>query len=330
MANVLIFADQQGGSLSSYAREALAFGNLISVATNGELGSVLFGPGAETGAKETIACGASKAYTIGSPLVEDYQVEHYLDAICAAFIQSGSDILILPFDRKGKDLIGRIATRLSASAITEVVDFKAENGELIWVRPIYGDKAYGEYKSNRKKIVVGIRVKSQEQAVPDENRSGEIIPVIYTNQNDIVVAKLVEKIENSLAGIRLEDARIIVSGGRGLGGPEGFEVLKDLANVLGGTVGASRAACDAGWVPSNFQVGQTGAVVAPDLYIAIGISGASQHLSGITNAKTVVAINNDSEAPIFKRANLGVVADYKTVVPALSEELKKKLGIKVG
>lgn len=151
MANVLIFADQQGGSLSSYAREALAFGNLISVATNGELGSVLFGPGAETGAKETIACGASKAYTIGSPLVEDYQVEHYLDAICAAFIQSGSDILILPFDRKGKDLIGRIATRLSASAITEVVDFKAENGELIWVRPIYGDKAYGEYKSNRKK-----------------------------------------------------------------------------------------------------------------------------------------------------------------------------------
>jgi electron transfer flavoprotein alpha subunit len=326
MANVLIYADQLGGKLNSNAREALAFGSRIAQTSNGVIGAVLVGAGAEDSAKEAIACGADQAFTVANPILEDYQAELYLDAICTVFQQSDADILVLPFDRKGKDLIGRIATRISASAITEVVDFKAEAGQIKWIRPIYGDKAYGEYTVNRKKVVVGIRPKSQEQAVADENRTGGIIPVNCELSEATVVAKLVEKMESSLSGIRLEDARVIISGGRGLGCSEAFSELQELANVLNGAVGATRAACDAGWVPSNFQVGQTGAVVAPDLYIAVGISGASQHLSGIANAKTVVAINNDAEAPIFKRANIGVVADYKTVIPALTKILKQKIG----
>ena len=326
MVKVLIYGDQLEGKLSSNAREALSFGSRLVESTSVEIGAVLVGTDAGVAAKEAIACGAEQAFTIENPLLDNYQTELFSEAICTAFQQSEADILILPFDKKGKNLLGRIATRLSAAAITEIVDFKVEADEINWIRPIYGDKAYGEYRVNRKKVVVGIKPKSCEQAEADVNRTGSIIPVSCELSEEMVVTKLVEKIESSLTGIRLEDARVIVSGGRGLGSSEAFGELQELADVLNGAVGASRAACDAGWVPSQFQVGQTGAVVAPDLYIAIGISGASQHLSGITNAKTVVAINNDAEAPIFKRANIGVVADYKTVIPALTEALRQKIG----
>ena len=326
MVRVLIYGDQLEGKLSSNAREALSFGNRLVQSTSVEIEAVLVGTGAGVAAKEAIACGAEQAFTIENPLLDNYQTELFSEAICTAFQQSEADILILPFDKKGKNLLGRIATRLSAAAITEVVDFKVEADEINWIRPIYGDKAYGEYRANRKKVVVGIKPKSSEQAEADVNRTGSITPVNCELSEAMVVTKLVEKIESSLTGIRLEDARVIVSGGRGLGSSEAFGELQELADILNGAVGASRAACDAGWVPSQFQVGQTGAVVAPDLYIAIGISGASQHLSGITNAKTVVAINTDAEAPIFKRANIGVVADYKTVIPALTEALRQKIG----
>ncbi|MFS0778571.1 electron transfer flavoprotein subunit alpha/FixB family protein [Neobacillus sp. 3P2-tot-E-2] len=325
MSRILVFANQQGDSLSSGAKEALAFGNRLASSTGGEVCSVTLGPFAEAGAKEAIASGASIAYTISNPLLAEYDVELFVNSIHTIFQQSGADILILSFDKIGKDLVGRLATRIGGSAITEVVDYTANSDKLSWIRPIYGDKAFGEYSTTRQKVVVGIRQKSQDVNVPDETNKGEIIEVDYALSEEMIVTKLVVKIQAALSDIRLEDARIIISGGRGLGGPEGFTELQVLANLLGGTIGASRAACDAGWVPSNLQVGQTGAVVAPDLYIAVGISGASQHLAGITNAKTVVAINPDPEAPIFKRANIGVVADYKNVIQGLTEKLKKVL-----
>jgi electron transfer flavoprotein alpha subunit len=325
MSRILVFANQQGDGLSSGAKEALAFGSRLASSTGGEVRSVTLGPFAEAGATEAIACGASIAYTISNPLLAEYDVELFVNSIQTVFQQSGADILILSFDKMGKDLVGRLATRNCASAITEVVDFHTSNEKLTWIRPIYGDKAYGEYSTTRSKVVVGIRQKSQQLAVMDEKAVGEIIPIEYSPSEEMIVTKLVVKIQSALSDIRLEDASIIVSGGRGVGGPEGFNDLQTLAKLLGGTVGASRAACDAGWVPSNLQVGQTGAVVAPDLYIAVGISGASQHLAGITNAKTVVAINTDPDAPIYKRANIGVIADYKTVIPALTEKLKKVL-----
>ena len=310
MTKLLVFAHQDGEGLSTSAREALSFGNRLASSAGGEVRAVILGAITTAGAKEAIACGASIAYTITNPLLAEYDVDVYTNSIFTAFQQSGADILILSFDRIGKELAGRLAVRIGASAITEVVDFNNDD-KLKWIRPIYGDKAFGEYTTTRPKVVVGLRKKSQELAQLDETCTGEIIPVDFSLSEDMIVTKLVVKIQSALSGVRLEDASIIIAGGRGIGGAEGFKYLQALAGILGGTVGASRAACDAGWVPSNLQVGQTGAVVAPDLYIAVGISGASQHAAGITNAKTVVAINSDPEAPIYKRANIGVVADYK-------------------
>jgi electron transfer flavoprotein alpha subunit len=325
MLKILIFANLLGDNLSSGAKEALAFGVRLAKSNGGEVEAVLLGPTAADGAKEAIAWGASKCYIVQDSLLAEYDVDLYVTSIHTVFEQTCADVLVVPFDRMGKDLVGRLATRARASAITEVTDFVPDEENLKWVRPIYGDKAFGEYTAVRSRVVVGLRQKSQEPAVPDMTRTGEIIPVECMISEEMIVTKLVVKIQAALSDIRLEDARIIVSGGRGIGGPEGFKDLEVLADLLGGSVGASRAACDAGWVPSSQQVGQTGAVVAPDLYIAVGISGASQHLAGITNAKTVVAINTDPEASIFKRANLGVIADYKAVIPVLTEKLKKVL-----
>ncbi|MFJ5713201.1 electron transfer flavoprotein subunit alpha/FixB family protein [Neobacillus sp. NPDC093127] len=325
MANILVFAHRQGDSLTPGGREALVFGSRVASSIGGEVRAVLLGTTSEQSAKEAIACGASIAYNVQNPLLAEYDVELYVNCLYNVFQQTNADMMVVSFDRMGKDLVGRLAARLNVSAITEVVDFKTDDDKLIWIRPIYGEKAFGEYETTRPKAVVGIRQKSQDITEFTENHIGEIIPFEYTASEEEIVTKLVVKIQASLSDIRLEDARIIVSGGRGLGGPEGFSELHTLAILLGGTVGASRAACDAGWVPSNLQVGQTGAIVAPDLYIAVGISGASQHLAGITCAKTVVAINTDAEAPIFKRANIGVIADYKSVIPALTEKLKKVL-----
>ncbi|EKN65329.1 EtfA [Neobacillus bataviensis LMG 21833] len=325
MSNILVFAHQQGDSLTPGGREALVFGSRVASSIGGEVRAVLLGTTSEQSAKEAISYGASIAYNVQNPLLTEYDVDLYVNCLSHVFQQTNADMMIVSFDRMGKDLVGRLATRLNASAITEVVDFKSDDEKLTWIRPIYGDKAFGEYQTTRPKVIVGIRQKSQKAAVPDEHRFGKIIPFEYAASEEEIVTKLVVKIQAALSDVRLEDARIIISGGRGLSGPEGFTELQNLANLLGGTVGASRAACDAGWVPSNLQVGQTGAVVAPDLYIAVGISGASQHLAGITSAKTVVAINTDAEAPIFKRANIGVIADYKTVIPALTDKLKKVL-----
>ena len=322
MSKILIYANQQDGSLTTGAREALAFGSRLASSTGGELEAVLVGHNIEEAAKEAVTYGANIVYTVSNPLLNQYQTDIYVDTLNSVFEQSDADIFILSFDRRGKELVGRLATRARASAITEVVNFITEGSNVKWVRPIYGDKAFGEYTTTKTKTVVGMRPKSQEPAIPDHNLTGEIKPITVNVSEEDAITKIVETIQSALSGIKLEDARIIVSGGRGLEGSEGFEELQQLAEVIGGTVGASRAACDAGWVPSSFQVGQTGAVVAPDLYIAVGISGASQHLAGITNSKTIVAINNDPEAPIFKRANIGIVADYKTVIPAMTEKLK--------
>jgi electron transfer flavoprotein alpha subunit len=253
---------------------------------------------------------------------EQHSVERPLAALEAAARAADASLVCLSFDSSGKDLTGRLGHRLGAATVTEVVGFELQDGAVLWERPVYGGKAIGVFRSLAARTVAGVRPKAVEPSVPDPGRSGEIIPLTVTAANHPAVRVVKEAVSE---GARLEEARVIVSGGRGLGGPAPFDQLQRIAELLGGVVGASRAACDAGWVPSTYQVGQTGAMVTPDLYIAVGISGASQHLAGIGAAKTVVAINVDATAPIFKRADLGVVGDYREILPALEQELRKTL-----
>lgn len=326
MREILVYAASQGGELTKPALEALGTGRRLAEAAGVPLTAAVLGADTAGPAQAAIACGAQKVYTAQNPILAEYQPDLYVRALEAVARTSAADVLLFPGDGPGRELTGRLAWRLGAGAVTEVVGFELDGGTPLWVRPVYGGKAMAVFAPTRERTVVALRPKTQDPATADPARQGEVVPVAFEVSEAEAVTRVVERIQEALSGVRLEDARIIVAGGRGLGGPEPFRDLEELARVLGGAVGASRAACDAGWVPPTMQVGQTGAIVAPDLYIAIGISGASQHLAGISGAKTVIAINKDPEAPIFKRANLGIVADYKTVLPTLTAELKKLAG----
>lgn len=330
MRKIAVYVRRHEGGLSAAAREALGFACRLAQAVRGEAAAVIFGSGARDAATEAFACGADAAYIAADPMLNEFQPELHAYALEMAFREAGADVLILPFDEAGKNLTGRLAVRLGAAAVTEVTDFQADEGGIRWIRPVYGGKALASYVPLRPAVVAGLRPKSQEPPEPAAGRTGTVRELDLRIPEDIQVTRLAEKIQADLSGIKLEDARIVIAGGRGLGGPEGFAQLKELADALGAAIGASRVACDLGWAPYSWQIGQTGAVIAPALYIAVGISGASQHLAGITNAKTVVAINTDPEAPIFRRANIGAVADYRTVLPALSERLKQALGQRHG
>jgi electron transfer flavoprotein alpha subunit len=201
----------------------------------------------------------------------------------------------------------------------DAADIAADGDKLKGTRAVYGGKAVAVYQLERRPGVAWIRARAQAPASPRTDQAD--IKHIATSADPIAATRLLERQTEVHEGVRLEDARWIVSGGRGLGGPEPFEQLKELADSIGAQVAASRAACDAGWVPPTWQVGQTGKRVAPDLYLAVGISGASQHLIGIADAKVIAAINIDQHAPIFKHCRFGIVEDYKKVVGLLKEKL---------
>ena len=325
MGTIAVYCGVESDALNRAALEALGTGRRLAVGRGDRVAALVIGAGAAAAAAQALAHGADAAYVVENPILAEYQGELYLSAVRAAVDAADPAVLLFSGDLTGREVAPRLGYQLQAAVVTEAVDLKVEGGEIVVTRPVYGGKAMAVYSATSEKQVIILRPKTQEPAAADASRTGEVIKVEWAVPEAAAVSKIVERIQEALEGVKLGDARVVVSGGRGLGGPEPFKQLEELAKVLGGAVGASRAACDAGWVPPHMQVGQTGSIVAPDLYIAIGISGASQHLAGITGAKTVVAINKDLEAPIFKRATLGVVADYKAVLPALTQELQALL-----
>lgn len=327
MAKVLIVGALRDGRPTRDTLELVTAGRKAAGQFGAQLDVALAGFELDAGAAAGLgAYGAATVWRAQHPLLKEYQADVYLAALEQVAAQAGPTAILLAGDAAGRDLAPRLAYRLKGSLVSEAVDLKADGGQLIFLKPVFGGKAQAWMAPVRGAQLATMKAKAFDPAQPAASGTAEVRDVSVTLSDELQASRVVDAIREATSGLKLEDARIVVSGGRGMGGPEPFKDLKVLADALGGAVGASRAACDAGWVPASWQVGQTGKVVAPDLYIAIGISGASQHLAGISNAKTVVAINKDPDSPIFKRANVGIVADYKTVLPALIGQVRAALG----
>ena len=287
--------------------------------------ALVFGQGVDEAVKAAFAYGADVVIKADDPSLARYRFEPYVALLSGLVKEHSPAIVLAAATTSGRELLAGAAADVDGGLLTDVTDLSLDGGKLKAVRPVLG----GKVLSVEAIIADGtqfatLRSRAFPQPEPDASRSGEVIEASPALAEDAIAAR-VESVESTAGRVSLTDASIIVAGGRGVGGPEGFAPLKELAEVLGGAVGASRAAVDAGWIPYEHQVGQTGKVVAPDLYIAAGISGAIQHQAGMRTAKVIVAINKDPEAPIFKLARYGMVGDLFDILPRLTEAFRKKL-----
>ncbi len=323
---VLVFGEVKDGALTGLAREGVALGLQLAGEAGGQVTAIVIGPDAEAQAKELIASGAQKVYTFESADLADYQPDAYLQVLLKAVETANPKVIVLGQTDTGKDLAPKLAFRLKSSLSMDCVDVTLEDGKLVATKPVYGGNAQGIYESDADLHAVTLRAKAVEALEPDGSRLGEIVALDAPIDESAVRVRVVEVKRQEAEGIRLEDASVVVSGGRGFGGPEPFEQLEELAKVLGGAVGASRAVCDAGWLDHSYQVGLTGKTVTPDLYIAVAISGASQHMAGCSGSKNIVSINKDKDSNIFKESRFGVVGSWEEVLPAFIEMVKELRG----
>ena len=313
---VLVLAETREGSLRNVSFEAIAAGKKIG----GEVVSVLIGDGVAGVANELIAYGADRVVTVEHPHLKAYTSDGFSQAFMAVVEQEKPEAIVFGHTALGKDLAPKIASKLQSGLISDVTEIEGEGDDALFIRPIYSGKAFEKVKVKDGVVFVTIRPNNIAPLAKDASRSGDVsaLTVDITNLRTIIK----EVVRKSTDGVDLSEAKVVVAGGRGVKSEEGFEPLKELANLLGGAVGASRGACDAEYCDYSLQIGQTGKVVTPDLYIAAGISGAIQHLAGMSNSKVIVAINKDPEANIFKVADYGIVGDLFEVIPMLIEEFK--------
>jgi electron transfer flavoprotein alpha subunit len=251
------------------------------------------------------------------------------DAVVTAITQAARElaaaVVLVPDDARGREVAPRVAHRLQAGLVTEVVKAEAAEAAVTFQRNLYGGRCLAVLKAERFPVVATIKPRAWEPAPEQPSGGNEVVRLEGEKEAAGSRTAVVERVAEEVRGVRLENARVVVSGGRGCKGPEPFKQLEELATMLKGAVGATRAATDAGWVPVTRQVGQTGKTVSPDLYIAVAISGAIQHLAGMSASKTIVAINSDPDAPIFKVAHLGVVGDFKAVLPPFVAKCRELL-----
>jgi electron transfer flavoprotein alpha subunit len=333
----LVYIDHFKGEIQPASWEALGLAKSMGTAS-----AVVFGSGVDALTKAAFEHGADEVLTADDSALTDFRVEPYASSLSALAASQSPDLILFPTTARTRELAAMTAIDLNTGVLTDITALEATGEQLVATRPIYEGKVLEKVVCSGKPVLATIRGRAFPKPEPDASKTG-------TATNVSVKADALTEVAGysaSESAVNLGDAGVIVSGGRGVSNnpslqppagldekqaelwraQQGFALVTELANVLGGAVGASRAAVDAGYIPYSHQVGQTGKVVTPDLYIACGISGAIQHLVGMRNAKLVVAINKDSDAPIFKQARYGVVGDLFQIVPALTKAFKRKLG----
>jgi electron transfer flavoprotein alpha subunit len=318
---ILVFIEQRKGQIRKASLEALSEAVRHIGAVGGTVSAVVVGQDANALTAEISKYGPAMIYTANGADFAEYSTEAYTDAVVAAAKKSDARFVFAAVTAMSKDLMPRAAARLDAPCVSEVMEIKGEGANLSPVKPMYSGKAYGAYEFDSPVAFITLRANVFKLAEPNASHSATVEDLNIKPEK--VRCKVVKTEASEGQKVELSEASIIVSGGRGIKGPENWAMLQNLCDVLGAALGASRAVVDAGWIGHQHQVGQTGKTVSPQLYIAIGISGAIQHLAGMSSSKVIVAINKDPDAPIFKFANYGVVGDVFEVVPKITEEVRK-------
>lgn len=318
---ILVLGEVREGSLRNVSFEAVAAAKTAS--EGGEVVGVLVGDSVNSLGSELIQYGADRVVTVEDEKLKQYTSDGFSQALLTVIDAEKPEGIVFGHTALGKDLAPRIAAKLDSGLISDVIALEEAGGNLVFTRPIYSGKAFEKKIVTDGYVFATIRPNNIAPLEKDEAKTGEVSSISAEIKDLRQIIK--EVVRKATEGVDLSEAKVVIAGGRGVKSEDGFEPLKELAQVLNGAVGASRGACDAEYCDYSLQIGQTGKVVTPDLYIACGISGAIQHLAGMSNSKVIVAINKDPEANIFKVADYGIVGDLFEVVPMLTEEFKKLL-----
>jgi len=324
---VMVLAESAQGKLANITKELLGCGRKLADDLTEELSAVILGDDIADLAQEAITYGADKVYITDNPLLKDYMTESYTDAMEVIVKQAMPRILLLGQTSIGRDLAPRLSFRLETSATTDCIELAidVDSRQLLQTKPVYGGNAMATFTSEYYPQIATIRPKVYSSPEADTSRHGEVIAVDTELKSMPVRTKVIKKVPQIREGIRLEDAAVVVAGGRGIGSTEGFKQLEELACLLKGAIGSTRPPCDNGWVKDTAQIGLTGKIIAPELYIAIALSGSSQHISGCSGSRNIIAINKDAEANIFNIARFGIIGDWKKVLPVFTVKVRELL-----
>jgi electron transfer flavoprotein alpha subunit len=325
---IWVWVEQDGGEAHTVAWELLGQGRKVADALGVPLGAVVLGAGVEALAQQAISYGADTVYLADDATLAQFRLEPYAAVLIQLVREQKPETVLMGATTRGRDLSASVAAGLETGLAADCTGLSVEpgTGKVHFVRPAMGGGVLLTVIVATQRPQVGtVRPRVFELPASDPGRTGQVVRVPAVLAADAIPTQVLEVLREE-GGVNLTEAKVIVSGGRGVGGPDGFKPLQELADLLSGALGASRAAVDQGWISYPHQVGQTGVTVRPDLYIAAGISGAIQHAAGMRGSRYIVAINKDAEAPIFSFADYGVVGDLKVVIPALIQVLRSKMG----